>query len=398
MTVKVLPFEAQEGKASPWRSDESRKPSRKLNDDIVNMARCLARIGPNINEIARRTGQYKETARYRYRKFFVEKGLITQAIPNYSRLGFKRLILIAKLAPACEAHATSIFSAMSEMCYLHSFTRTLLGGTYVIHVAVPSDLTERCAALYGALREMGLFTDLEVLTFEEIRNAPMKPEHFDFTNQTWSFDWSAAKTSSLQLLPSGRPEVAKYDKTDLLILKELDIDASRTLMKMAENVEVNLKALEFHYQNHVKNRGLVKGYRLIWQGSRYDADLEKTVSRKDVYIELTILLKLCSQNEKTELMQLLNKTPFLWSEAYSASYCAELFLPNHEYNTFLEYIGEFANRMGDKLRILVMDQTQALRFVMAYNLFDNDSRSWRLNESEALMRLASLAPIRQPSV
>ncbi|MDA4118706.1 MAG: hypothetical protein OK455_10235 [Thaumarchaeota archaeon] len=371
-------------------SSDSQKPSRRLNDDLVVMARCLATIGPNINEIARRTGQYKETVRYRYHKFFLDKGLTIQAMPNYSKLGFKRIILIAKLAPASDAHATSIFSAMSDMCYLHSFTRVLLSGTFVIHVAVPSQLAERCAALYGALQEAGLFTELEILAFDEIRNAPMKPEYFDFGNQTWSFDWSAAKAKPIHLVPSPRPEVEKYDKTDLIILKEFDKDASRPLVKMVEKVKVNLKALEFHYQNHVQGRGLIKGYRLIWQGSHYDSNLEKTVSRKDVYIELTILLSECSPSEKTELMSLLNKTPFLWSEAYSSAYCAEVFLPNHAYNDFLEYIGEFANRLGDRLRILVMDQTQALRFVMAYNLFDNETKTWRLDEGNVLKALANL--------
>jgi hypothetical protein len=94
---------------------------------------------------------------------------------------------------------------------------------------------------------------------------------------------------------------------------------------------------------------LVKGYRLIWQGTRYDFSSERTVSRKDVYIELTILLKECSQSEKTELMLLLNKTPFLWSQAYSSAYCAEVFLPDYAYNDLPEYIGEFASRLGANL-------------------------------------------------
>jgi hypothetical protein len=230
---------------------DSPRPRRKLNSELVEMARCLAEAGPNINEIARMTGRFKETVRYRYHKFFLERGITVQAVPSYGKLGFRRLVLIAKLAPQCEANAKPIFNALSDLCYLHSFTRVMLTGEYVIHVAVPSELAERCAALFRALHGSGLFAELEILEFEEMRNPPMKPEFFDFIKGTWSSGWTSS--SGISKLPlNARPRVERYDKIDLLILKELDIDASRTLVKMAENVKVNQNTLEFHFRTMSK--------------------------------------------------------------------------------------------------------------------------------------------------
>lgn len=370
----------------------SEPPRQRLNRELVQMAHRLADLGPNINEIARQTGQYKETVRYRYHRFFLDKGITVQAVPSYARLGFRRLILFAKLARSCEANSKSIFTALCELCYLHSFTRVMLSGEYVIHVAVPSEHAERCAAVYRALRESGLFTELEIFEFDEMRNPPMKPELFDFTRGTWSFDWKSARAKGTKLPLSVKPRVEKYDRVDLLILKELDIDASMTLVRMVENVKVSLNALEFHYRDHVKARGLIKGYRLVWQGTRYDRKQEMAVSKKEFYIELTILLKDGTREEVAELMLLLNSTPFLWSEAYGATYCAEVFLPNHTYVGFMEYIDGFANRAGERLRILVMDQSQALRFVVQYDLFDGMSRKWLLDERAVLKTLGSPAP------
>lgn len=357
------------------------------------MARCLAEVGPNINEIARRTDQFKETARYRYHKFFLERGITVQAVTSYPKLGFKRLVLIVKLAPECEPNANLIFNALSDLCYLRSFTRVMLGGEYVIHVAVPSGLAERCAAVYSALQEAGLFKEVEILEFEEMRNPPMKPEFFDFTRGTWSFDWNSAQAKDTKLALSVRPKAERYDKIDLLILKELDIDAGRRLVKMADNVKVKLNALEFHYREHVQARGLIKGYRLVWQGTHYDFEKEKAVSRKEVYIELTLILKGASQSEVAELMLLLNKTPFLWSEAYGSTYCAELFLPNYLLNGFLDFVDEFARRVGQNLRIFIMDQNQALRFVISHSLFEGESKNWKLDESAVLSALGNLAPL-----
>jgi len=371
----------------------SEPPRRRLNRELVQMAHRLAELGPNINEIARQTGQYKETVRYRYHRFFLDKGITVQAVPSYSKLGFRRLIIVAKLAHSFEANAKSIFTALCELCYLHSFTRVLLSGEYVIHVAVPSELAERCAAVYKALHELGVFKELEIFEFEQMRNPPMKPEFFDFVRGTWSFDWSSARAKGTKLPLSVRPKVEKYDRVDLLILKEFDIDASKTLVKMVENVKVSLKGLEFHYRGHVKSRGLIKGYRLVWQGTKYDQEQRRAVSRKDFYIELTILLKDGTREEVAELMLLLNGTPFLWSEAYDAAYCAEVFIPNYAYIGFLEYIDEFANSVGEKLRIFVMDQSHALRFVIAYDLFDGVSRKWLLDEQAVLNALGNMAPV-----
>ncbi len=371
----------------------SESPRQRLNRELIQMAHCLAEVGPNINEIARLTGQYKETVRYRYHRFFLDKGITVQAVPSYPKLGFKRLIVIAKLARSCEANARSIFTALCELCYLHSFTRVILSGEYVIHVAVPSELAGKVADVYKALHKSGLFTELELLEFDDMRNPPMKPEFFDFVRGTWSFDWNSAREKGMKLPLSAKPRVERYDRVDLLVLKELDIDASRTLVKMAENVKVSLNALEFHYRDHVKARGLIKGYRLVWQGTKYDREQRRVVSRKDIYVELTILLKDGTREEVAELMLLLNRMPFLWSEAYGAAYCAEVFLPNYAYVGFLEFIDGFANRIGKKLRVFVMDQSHALRFVVQYDLFDGGSRRWLLDEQAVLKALGSLAPI-----
>lgn len=366
-------------------------PRRRLNQELVRMAHCLAEVGPNINQIARITQQYKETVRYRYHRFLEGQGITVQAIPNYSKLGFKRLIIIAKLAGSSEANAESIFMELCEYCYLHSFTRVLLTGQYVIHVAVPSELAERCSAVYQSLHESGLFTEMEILEFDEMRNPPMKPELFDFVRGTWSFDWDSIRAKDVELPLTVRPKVERYDRVDLLILKELDIDASRTLVKMAANVKVSLNALEFHYRDHVKARGLIKGYRLVWQGTKYDREQRKVVSRKEFYIELTILLKGGTREEVVGLMLLLNKTPFLWSEAYGAAYCAEVFLPHYAYEGFMEYIDAFAAGVGKKLSVFVMDQSRAMRFVLQYDLFDAGSRRWLLDPQAVPKALEALS-------
>ena len=135
----------------------------------------------------------------------------------------------------------------------------MLRGTYLVHVAVPGELAERCAGIYKDLQRAGLFAELEVFAFEEMRNPPMKPELFDFVRSTWTVDWSSIKPTDSRLPSTAPRQTERYDKVDLLILKEFEIDAGRTLVKMAHNVDVSLNALEFHHRDHVKGRGLRTG-------------------------------------------------------------------------------------------------------------------------------------------
>jgi len=371
-------------------SNDSDIRVQERNSGLAKLAKCIAEVGPQINLIARTTQQYKESVRYRYHKFVVDRGLTIQASPNYSKLGFRRLIILAKFANDFEVQAPVILSAMSEFCYLHSFTRTILSHEYIIHVAVPGELSDRCASLFRKLGEMGLFTGLKILEFQEMRNPPMKAEYYDFTTGNWSFAWPEVQSKTPALASAARQEVEKYDKLDLLILKELEIDANRTLVKISDNVKVNSKTLEFHFISHVQARGLIKSYKIGWPGSRYDFKLEKALSKRHRYIEVAILLEHGTRTENAELMSLLNNTPFLWSEAVEPNYCAEVYIPVNTYIEFLEYIGDFAARVGDKLKVFEMDQTRALRFTIGHKLFDSESKTWQLDSEDIVRKFENL--------
>jgi hypothetical protein len=225
--------------------------------------------------------------RYRYRKFFLNKGMTIQATPNYRRLGFTRLIVFAKLAPELESRAAAIFTLMSDSCYLRSFTRTIIEHEYIVHVAPPKHLKEECSAVFRRFRDQGLFTECRILEFDEFRNPPMKAEFYNFPNETWKFQWPGPGDEKPTFALKTHEKVESYDRFDLLILKELEIDANRNLVQISERIGVPVRMLQFHYLNHVEGRNLVRTYRLSWPGSRYDFERGKPLTKKDRYVEAT---------------------------------------------------------------------------------------------------------------
>lgn len=360
-------------------AEDAQARRQRLNDELANVAKHINQVGPRINEVARRSEQYKESVRYRYRKFFLKKGVTIQATPNYQRLGFTRLVVFAKLAPEFERWADVIFTALSEGCYLRSFTRTILEREYIIHVAAPKQLKEECSAFFMILHQRGLFTKCKVLEFEELRNPPMKAEFYNFPDETWKFQWPKSEYATPTMAYRTFEKVEKYDRLDLLILKELEIDANRSLIQISKRVKVPVRTLQFHYLDHIKGRNLVRAYNVSWQGSRYDFERGIPLTKNDRYVEVTVLLEGGTRLENAELRALLNRTPFLWSEAVGPNYCAEVFVPNELYIGLLEYLEPFAAKVDDKLRVLVMHQGRALRFTISYKLFDGINRSWKLD-------------------
>lgn len=359
-------------------AEDSQGRRQRLNDELVEVVKHMGQIGPRINEVARLSRQYKESVRYRYHKFFLNKGIMIQATPDFSKLGFARLIVFAKLKAELEDRAASVFTTLSETCYVRSYARTLLTHMYIIQVAVPAGLKRECEASLKKLREEGLFTELRILEFEELRNPPMMAEFYNFITERWSFPWPDSSLGEPRLAYTRRGDAEKYDRIDLLVLKELEIDASRTLVQIAEKVGVPFKTVQSHYMNHIEGRHLVRAYRVVWPESRYDSLRGKAVSRKDRYVEVTILLKGGTAMENAELRTLLNRLPFLWYEAAGPDYWAELYLPNEGYVRFLQYLDDFACSVGDKLAVSVMDQDRALRYTIPYTLFDAESKDWRL--------------------
>lgn len=354
------------------------------------MTKAILEVGPKIGEVARSVGVHRETVRYRFQKYFQERGLVVQANLDYQRLGFRRLIMIARLADAYEQHFFPIMSALSEMCYLTGFMQTTFEGLYILHVVVPAGLRDECAKLYETLHKIGIFSEMQIMTFEEFRSVPMKPEYYDFSNGVWSFDWRAEELSSVTLISSGKAEVERYDYTDLLILKEFDRDASQPLMEISKRLKLTYKTLEHHYRSHVLARGLIRRYRIVWNGSTYNPKTEKAGSMRHTYLPMALLAMGLADWQRAKLQAGFNQLPFLWFEASGPNYYAEVFVPLESYSELLKRIREISTRIGVPIRLFILDYGKGLRFSIAYRLYDPEKKVWRLSAADTIARFENL--------
>lgn len=248
---------------------------KQLNRDMALMVNEISKIGPRIPEIARRMGRHKETVRYWYKKL-EEHNFGISAIVNHEALGLRRITLKVKFGPAYADYVTPLMFAMNELCYVVSYAKTLPDDIYSIDISAPEARVAEYLDFIEELRGTGVFTEVETYVFDWFRNIPMRADSYDFASGRWSYEMSEIpeKEEDGQGEPLYPPQ--KLDKIDLLIAKELFVDAKREIqeiqkaIKETDGVDINYKTLCWHLKEHVEKRGLLKGYRTNWMGTQYN--------------------------------------------------------------------------------------------------------------------------------
>jgi DNA-binding Lrp family transcriptional regulator len=367
-----------------------REQTDSVNSRTVQLVRLLTELGPDVPEIARRLGQFKESVRYRYKEKILNKGFAVQAAVDHERLGLKRVMLVADFAETYRNYAAAILTAMSEVSYVVSFAKSLIGGEYVVNLSVPSELIGEVREFLLALNERGMFAKLEILEFDWARIAPMKPDFYDFDTGRWDFEWQNPAPQDYEAaayLPSKR---GKFDYIDLLIIKELQMDANKSMKEISEKLNINYKKLAWHHTAHVRGRKLLSGYTVNWMGTRYDYNLEKALHRKHRYFAIDFLVKDTNEFESMTLRHEMDRLPFLWSEGSGRNYFAELAVPVDYVVEGLQYLGNTARGVKEKMSLHAIDQTEAARFTIPYSLYDPATKRWMFDREELVKKFEKL--------
>ena len=371
-------------------STAEREPESNVNSRTVALVKVLTELGPEIPEIARRLGQFKESVRYRYKEKILSKGYAVQGAVDHERLGLKRVMLVADFSETYRSFAPAILTAMSEVCYVVGFAKTLLGGEYIVNLSIPAELVEEVRGFFVALESKGMFSKLEILDFDWWRNVPMKPEFYDFDTGRWSFEWQNPGSQDYEGAAYAPSKKGRFDYVDLLIIKELQMDANKSLKEMSEKLNINYKKLAWHNTAHVCGQKLLHGYIVNWIGTRYDYNLEKVLHRKHRYFVLDLLVRNVNEYESMMLRHRMNALPFLWSEAGGQNYHAGVALPVDNVVEGLQYIGSATSAVRDRLTIYPGDQTEAVSFTILYQLYDQSSKAWKFDREDLTQRFDKL--------
>jgi hypothetical protein len=379
-----------EPNARTERPAERPPKNQDTNSKIAELVKLITKEGPQITQIARELGVHKETARYWYKERLLKRGYTVQAVPNHERLGLTRVVALVEFSETFRPYADAILMAMSELCYLNSFARTLPEDMYSIQASVPKEHSIEWIEFMRALKKRGIFSSIHAVPFEWVRVVPMRSEMYDFENDSWQYDWASKpkmEPGSVDYSSSAR---TKFDVTDLNIIQQLQLNPDSSLIEISAKLEVNYKTLSWHYRTHLARNGLLKGYLINWAGTRYDSRLEKALHRRHRYLWLELLVSGVTESERMQLMANISRLPFVWLEAGGQNYFAQIAFPMETMTEALGFIKEVIAPFRQKATWHFMDQANALRFTVVPNLYDPAAKKWKFSQTELLERFDKL--------
>jgi len=90
------------------------------------------------------------------------------------------------------------------------------------------------------------------------------------------------------------------------------------------------------------------------------------------------------------LRQQIDRVPFLWGEAAGQNYFAELAVPVDYVVEGLQYLGNAASKVKDRMSIHAIDQTEAARFTIPYTLYNPGEHRWMFDKEDLIKKFEKL--------
>jgi hypothetical protein len=240
------------------------------------------------------------------------------ASPHYDNIGLRvmRVFLQAK----SNTYAQILLESLSRhdfILYIAQGYSNLGKGVYC-EFLVPNDKERLLLSFLESLADGGIISAYDVCQVIAFGNIVMGFEWYDYSTNTWLFNWRALLENVLSkvdldkhllitgLASSQTSRTPRFDFYDLCILHYLEQDVFSPLTSLALKLGTSPQNLSYHFRNHVLKNDLIRVTRPKW----YPFLIEES----SYYI-----LNAEFENDKAlnSFLESLNRKPI----AYSWSYC-----------------------------------------------------------------------------
>jgi len=241
---------------------------RKMLDMVdLKAIEALATHGPrSISEVSKKIQIPAETLRKRIKRLYSKTFLRFHVNVCHSNLGLVPGVVFAEAVPGYE-------NVLLDALKINDFWIFLCRGYGMFEgcfgiFSIPKERRGQFEHFINEIRRLGLARRIRVFWTSFFHPTPSLCKWFNEKTKSWNFDWErwiqeikSANINSLHLLDT--PEVSiKADKADVLLIKELEKDATISLKKLAEKLGMSPQLVGYHYHKHVLGRGLLESFRV----------------------------------------------------------------------------------------------------------------------------------------
>ena len=234
-----------------------------LDETNIRIIRLMHEIGPrNLLEVARAAGLPPTSVYDRARKLEEQFGILSVANLDHAKLGLRKCITLVESNPGLEDFVTE---ALAIPNYWKTITRCEGGFTHYALHAVPDGRDQEFEKYLAAIQERGLVRKHETVWVSDYQYAFPNFKLYDPANCTWTFEWdkwidSVKSKHHPKAIHDPSHCSNEADKTDLLILTELEINARSRFSEISKIVGTSLQAIKYRYDKRILPRGLIKDF------------------------------------------------------------------------------------------------------------------------------------------
>jgi len=323
-------------------------------DATAKVVEALMRHGPRYSKISRETGVPIPTVRYILTKRLPKLGFSSWAAINCGKIGLQRYLvtLSSRLTPE---YLSGLLRMFGEFMYLTYYTYLMKDRKFLTIFTLPPKYVNDLMELLENLKSMGIINDytMEKLLYRRI--LPFRVDCFDFKRGVWRQDWFNREYRLPEIYEELEPTM-NFDKTDILILKELQKNIFIKYVELSKKLGVSRQTVKRHYQHALK---AIYMYAVTWLPP-WNPDL----------ISTPILV---GSTNVERARQLVISIPFTYAEmrTVEGEYYGLMVVPSIALYRVLKFLSE--GLVIDKLEFIDMENT--LSFFIHSNLF-MDKSGW----------------------
>jgi len=345
--------------------------------------------GPrNVTKVARKLRVPAETLRKRVRRMASQFSWRFYLNIHHAYLGLKKAVVFAQAVPGYEAVLFESMKANDFWLYVNR-CYGMNEGCFAIYT-IPANHSNDFESFVQQLKDSGVTSNVQAFWSTCFHYVHLKSNWFDEASKSWNFHWDrwveevSKNRGRIQLPDTLRdPEEfpIKGDKTDVLILKELEKDPLIRMTDLAEKIGISQQLAAYHYLRHIQEQNIIESFEVSFPY------FDKNASDAFMFV-----FEFDNHETFAKFAASLLDKPFargLGKVLVKNELIAHLYLPRTEFRKFVDILSKLI-RAGllTRYRYVIQDPTKTSRQTISYEYFEN--RKWTYDHKKHIKNLVAV--------
>ena len=351
------------------------------------MLEALQEYGPrNITRVAKELGMPAETIRKRFGRLRSTVFLKTHVNIYHTNLGLKKAVVFGEAVPGYE---DLLFNALKQNDFWIFVGRCY--GTFEGSIGiftVPKEHTGEFEQFLSQVQALGAAQRLEHYWSTCFHEVNCLLNWFDKQAMDWSFPWDKwleEINSEKQELPYTLVDPEAFpvlgDEYDVIMLKELEKDATVRIAKLAQILKISPQLARYHFHRHLVGNGLIESFEVrTFHFGRDTADFSFFLFNFDSHEKMAKFASSLLDKPFAKVLGKLLERNALYGYIY---------LPRSEFRKFLNALSQLVKSgFMESYRYMIQDLDNSSRQTISFEYFTD--KSWVYDHEKHLRNLQNL--------